>query len=66
MSCPNLMTVRAKGLYHLLKEVEQLKHSSSTKRDAINKVTTKYKKQCQMLQSQRQKKHQRQIIVTKC
>ena len=56
MSCPNLMTVRAKGRYHLLKEAEQLKH----------KVTTKYKKQCQMLQSQRQKKHQRQIIVTKC
>ena len=42
--CPKLMTVRAKERHHLLKETEQLKHSSNA---AANKVTIKYKKQCQ-------------------
>ena len=41
---PNLMTLRAEGRNHLIKEKEKLKHSSRTKNAAANKVTTKYKK----------------------
>ena len=33
------MTVRAKKRYRLLKELEQFKHSSSTKNAAANEVT---------------------------
>ena len=47
MLCANLMTVHAMSL--LLKETEQLKHLSSTKNSAPNEITTKFKKQCQML-----------------
>ena len=41
MLCPNLITLRSKGRNHLLKELEQLKHSQSMKSVAANKVTTK-------------------------
>ena len=41
---------------YLLKELEQLKHSWSTKNGAANKVAEKYKKWCQVLQSQRNMK----------
>ena len=44
MLCPSLMTVRAERRYHLLKEQEQLKHSSNEIGATTNKVTTKYKK----------------------
>ena len=40
---PNLMIVRTKGRYHLLKELEQLTHSWGTKSVAANKVIIKYK-----------------------
>ena len=43
---PKLMTVRAEGRYQLLKELQRLRNSSSTKNAAANKVTTKYKKHC--------------------
>ena len=33
MSCPSLIVVSAKERNHLLKKVEQLKHSSSTQYD---------------------------------
>ena len=49
--------VHAKGRDHLLKEVEQLKHSSSTKGSTANKVTAKYKKQCQILRLLRKKEN---------
>ena len=34
---------------HYFKELEQLKHSLSTKSPVFNKFTTKYKKRCRML-----------------
>ena len=58
MLCPNLITVRAKGKNHLFKEVEQLKHSSSTKNAVAYNVTTRFKKVSKMLQSVRKKKNQ--------
>ena len=39
-----------------LHELKQLKHSASTKNAAANKISTKCKKQCQMLRSLRKKK----------
>ena len=47
-------THKGKASY-LLKELEWLKHSWSTKNAAANKVTKKYKRQCQILQSPRKK-----------
>ena len=41
MLCPNLITLRSKGRYHLLRELEKLKYSPSMKSVAANKVTTK-------------------------
>ena len=38
---PNLMTLRAEGRNHLIKEKEKLKHSSRTKNAAANKVNTR-------------------------
>ena len=43
-------------MYQLLWELEQLKESS-TKSSAANKGTSKYKKQCQILQSLREKEN---------
>ena len=60
--CPNFMIAHAKGRYHLLKELEKLTHSLSKKSAAANNVTTKHKKQWQMLQSLN--KQVRQIIRT--
>ena len=56
MLSPNLMTLGSRGRYQLFKELEQLKNSSSTESAASNKITTKYNKSCQMLQSLRKKK----------
>ena len=50
------MTVRVKGRYQLLKELQRPKHSSSTKNAAANKVTTNYKKHCQVVRITEKKK----------
>ena len=44
--CLSLIVVSAEERNHLLKKVEQLKHSLSSKSAATNKLTRKYKKQC--------------------
>ena len=50
--------VHAKGRYitNLFKKLEQFQNISSTKRVTANKIKTKYKEQCQMLQSMRKNK----------
>ena len=58
--------VHAKGRDHLLKEVEQLKHSSSTKGSTANKVTAKYKKQCQILRLLRKKENKSDKLQVPC
>lgn len=59
----NLMMARINGSNPLLREVEQLRYSS-TKSTAANKVSTQYKKQCQIMKSLRNRKKVRQIIGT--
>ena len=50
--------VHAKGRYitNLLKKLEQFQNIPSTKKVTANKIKTKYKEQCQMLQSMRKNK----------
>ena len=38
MLCPDLITLRSKGRYHFVQELEQLKHSWTMKSAAANKV----------------------------
>ena len=59
---PKLMTVRAEGRYQLLKELQRLKNSSSTKNAAANKVTTKYKKHCQIVTITEKKEKNQKIF----
>ena len=41
MLCSNLLTVYGKGKYNLLKELDQLKHSPTTKSVVVNNVNNK-------------------------